>query len=154
MKRVIMICAGCISTGLGFLGVFLPVLPTTPFLLLAAFLFSGSSERISNWLQETKVYKAYVDPFKRDEGLTKKKKAQILCTTYAVMLVSGIIVRQWHAIAFMTAVAIWLFWYIGFHIKTVESGATYEIAREECIEDVRALLDDGQGEPAHKTCRK
>ena len=140
-----MIGAGCIFTGLGFLGVFLPVLPTTPFLLLAAFLFSRSSERINNWLQGTKVYKAYVDPFKRDGGLTKKKKAQILCTTYAVMRVSGLLVKEWHAIAFMAGVAIWLFWYIGFHIKTVESSTAYEIANEEYMEDVRELLDKGSG---------
>ena len=85
-----MIGAGCIFTGLGFLGVFLPVLPTTPFLLLAAFLFSRSSERINNWLQGTKVYKAYVDPFKRDGGLTKKKKAQAVPIRLQLVLDRGV----------------------------------------------------------------
>ena len=68
---------GVIATGLGFMGVFMPVIPTTPFLLLAAFLFSRSSERFNTWLQGTKMYAAYVEPFKRDGGISKKKKVQV-----------------------------------------------------------------------------
>ena len=141
MKKYFMIVAGCIAAALGFIGVILPVLPTTPFLLLAAFLFSGSSERFHSWLQGTRAYGAYVEPLKKDGGISRKKKAHILCTTYGVMLVSGIIVREWHAIVFMSAVALWLLWYIGFRIKTVEKNTVYDISASDCLEDVQELLD-------------
>ena len=50
--RVIWLIAGSISLGLGLLGVFLPLLPTVPFVLLAAFCFARSSERLHDWMLE------------------------------------------------------------------------------------------------------
>jgi uncharacterized membrane protein YbaN (DUF454 family) len=48
--------AGCVSVGLGFLGLFLPLLPTTPFLLLAAFCFSRSSTVMHHWLLSHRTF--------------------------------------------------------------------------------------------------
>ena len=50
MRRFLYTVAGCSCVGLAFLGLFLPLLPTTPFLLLAAFCFSRGSERLHGWL--------------------------------------------------------------------------------------------------------
>ncbi len=51
-KRFLYICVGFISLGLGIIGIALPVMPTTPFLILAAFCFSRGSERWHRWLIE------------------------------------------------------------------------------------------------------
>ena len=56
LKRVAFMALGCISLALAVLGVVLPILPTVPFLALAAFCFAKSSDRLNNWLINTKFY--------------------------------------------------------------------------------------------------
>jgi uncharacterized membrane protein YbaN (DUF454 family) len=76
---------GLLSVVLGSVGVILPVLPTTPFLLLAGWFFTRSSPRFKNWLESTRLYGRYVGEFKRQGGISKRKKVHILTTTYLVM---------------------------------------------------------------------
>ena len=57
MIKVIYIMIGCISVGFGAEGSVIPVLPTVPFLLLAAYCFARSSEKLHNWFTSTKLYK-------------------------------------------------------------------------------------------------
>ena len=53
MKKILYIIFGCISVGLGAAGTVVPVLPTFPFLMLAAFCFARSSEKLNSWLKST-----------------------------------------------------------------------------------------------------
>ncbi|WP_049455767.1 YbaN family protein, partial [Streptococcus agalactiae] len=57
MKKIFYISLGFISLGIGIAGIVLPVVPTTPLVLLSAFCFSRSSEKFDIWLRQTKVYK-------------------------------------------------------------------------------------------------
>ena len=57
IKKIIYIVVGCLGVGLGAVGAVLPLLPAFPFLLLAAFCFAKSSERLHNWFTSTKLYK-------------------------------------------------------------------------------------------------
>ncbi|HHC5246870.1 TPA: YbaN family protein, partial [Staphylococcus aureus] len=61
--RLILIVIGLIFTALGIAGAVLPLLPTTPFLLVAVFCFARSSDRFYNWLINQKIYKEYVENF-------------------------------------------------------------------------------------------
>lgn len=74
MKRYLLMGLGFVSFGLGMVGVFVPVLPTTPLLLLAAFLFSRSSARMDAWIKSTRVWKSYGQPFKDSSGIARRKK--------------------------------------------------------------------------------
>lgn len=87
-KERIFLVLGLLSFGLGSIGVILPVLPTTPFLLLAAWFFTRSSTRFKHWLESTSLYKRYVGEFKKQGGISRKKKIHILLTTYLVMVLS------------------------------------------------------------------
>lgn len=56
MKKILLLILGHFFLVLGIIGAFLPVLPTTPFLLLAAYFYSKSSDRIHNWLMNHKQF--------------------------------------------------------------------------------------------------
>ncbi|MGE5153139.1 MAG: YbaN family protein [Bdellovibrio bacteriovorus] len=62
-----MIVLGWLALALGLIGIFVPLLPTTPFVLLAAFLFSKGSERLHRWLLEHKRFGRYVRDWEREQ---------------------------------------------------------------------------------------
>lgn len=82
--RWMLITAGMICVGLGALGILLPGLPTTPFLLLAAYCFARSSEHFHGWLLNHRWFGSYVRNFEEGRGMTRRAKA----TTLLVMWLS------------------------------------------------------------------
>lgn len=107
-KKILFITAGCTCLALGFIGMFVPVLPTTPLVLLAAFLFSRSSERLSSWIATTPIYRAYVEPFKQSGGISLPRKIRILAISYSVMGLSAFLVQKTVVWVVLAAVAIFL----------------------------------------------
>ncbi|UXS75979.1 YbaN family protein [Staphylococcus chromogenes] len=83
--RYFLVVVGVIFTILGFLGAVLPLLPTTPFLLVAVICFAKSSRRFHDWLVQTSLYKAYVEDLKTYRGYTMRKKIQLLISVYIVV---------------------------------------------------------------------
>jgi len=73
-KKTIFIVLGVLATSIGILGMFVPILPTTPFLLLAAFLFSKSSPRFLNWLCTNRLCGKYIDNYRKGLGLPLLQK--------------------------------------------------------------------------------
>ena len=73
-KRRLLIVAGTLSTGLGIIGVFVPILPTTPFLLLAAACYMRSSERSYQWLINNRIFGAYVRNYIEGKGMPIRTK--------------------------------------------------------------------------------
>ena len=85
MKRIVFIILGFIFLALGTIGVFLPILPTTPFYLLTLFFFANSSERLHNWFVETKLYKKHLESFVEHRGMLLQTKLSIICTVTLLM---------------------------------------------------------------------
>ncbi|MEE1142168.1 MAG: YbaN family protein [Bacteroidales bacterium] len=92
MKKYLLIIVGCLSLGLGIIGMFLPVLPTTPFLLLSAGCFLRSSKSLYDWLLNHKHLGGYIKDFIEHKAISKKIKITIITTLWATILLSVMIV--------------------------------------------------------------
>ncbi|MET3557248.1 uncharacterized membrane protein YbaN (DUF454 family) [Streptococcus rupicaprae] len=88
MKKLILLICGTISLIIGLLGILLPVVPTTPLLLLAGTCYAKSSERFEKWLKQTKVYQFYVADYAETKSISKKRKKQIIVQIYLLMALS------------------------------------------------------------------
>ncbi|MFM8393247.1 MAG: DUF454 family protein [Acidobacteriota bacterium] len=105
VRRRLYIVLGFIAVGLGLLGIPTPLLPTTPFLLLAAFFFARSSQRWHDWLVGHRILGPYIDAFRRKQGLTRAQKFRIAVVTTMTLLVTGAFSPFWQGRAL--AVFIW-----------------------------------------------
>jgi len=155
--RYLLLVCGFIAFALGMAGVFVPVLPTTPFMLLAAFLFAKSSPRMDAWIKQTRVWKAYGAPFKETGGISKRKKAHIIGVSYLVMAISALVVQRPVVWAILAAVALFLAWLMLVRIPTVEEDniASFATPIEEA-EAIESALAEHVGEErlAHNAPRK
>jgi uncharacterized membrane protein YbaN (DUF454 family) len=86
--RALLIVAGSISLALGAVGIFLPVLPTTPFLLLSAACYMRSSERLLNWLLNNRWFGQYIKNYQEGKGIPKKTKIIALSFLWITILYS------------------------------------------------------------------
>lgn len=83
LKKLIYLLVGLIAFILGAIGIFLPLLPTTPLFLLTSFCLLKSSDRLNEKFMQTKMYEKYVKSFKEQGGMTLKAK---LCLVIPVSL--------------------------------------------------------------------
>lgn len=108
LKKAFYAASGLVMVGLGTAGIFLPLLPTTPFLLLAGYLFARSSQRLHDWLLNHPWLGPYIHAFRNKTGLTTTQKVRIGISFTIVMAVSfhfaPILAMKW------LMVGIWLFW--------------------------------------------
>ena len=96
IKSGIYITAGFVCVGLGVLGIPTPLLPTTPFLLLAAFCFARGSQRWHRWLMTHRTLSPYIIAFRDRRGLTREQKWRIAAIISLTLLVTGIFAPIWY----------------------------------------------------------
>jgi uncharacterized protein len=90
--RTLLIVAGTISLSLGTLGIFLPILPTTPFLLLASACYLRSSERMHKWLLFNRWFGAYIKNYQEGRGIPLKTKIVAISVMWLAILYSTLCV--------------------------------------------------------------
>jgi len=88
--KILLITAGTISLALGAIGVFLPIIPTTPFLLLAAACYYRSSKRMHRWLLNNKWFGEYIRNYKEGKGIPLKTKIAALAMLWLTIGVSTV----------------------------------------------------------------
>lgn len=120
IMRYIYIIIGCISFGLGAIGVIMPVLPTTPFLLLASFCFAKGSERFHDWFTQSAIYKKHLESFITRREMTLKQKICLLAFADTMMAFPLIILDNIHVKIFLIILIIFKFYYFIFRIKTIK----------------------------------
>lgn len=90
--RILLAAVGIIAVGLGTVGVFLPLLPTTPFLLLAAACFIRSSDRLYSWLIHHRWFGRYIRNYREHRAVTRRAKVVTLVALWSVIGYSALAV--------------------------------------------------------------
>ena len=111
---------GIVMVVLGTAGIFLPLVPTTPFLLLATFLFARSHKRLNQWLLSHRYLGPYIQAFRDKRGLTTTQKFRI-GSSMTIILVISFYFAPVAAMRFML-IGIWILWtFMLIRMKTAET---------------------------------
>ncbi len=122
VKKIGYIILGFISVGLGAVGAVVPMLPSFPFLMLAAFCFARSSKKLDLWFKGTRLYKENLEDYVAGRGMTWKTKIRIMVTVTLLMSIGFIMMgRKGVVIGCMVLGCVWVFHilFFCFGVKTI-----------------------------------
>jgi oxygen-independent coproporphyrinogen-3 oxidase len=120
IPRLAVAALGLVFTGLGFAGIALPLLPATPFFLMALFCFARSSRRFHGWLMSKSFIARPIRDYRRQGGLSVHRKLRIIALVFVTLLTSAIIVGKPHVWIILGAVFAFKLILFLFVIKTVK----------------------------------
>lgn len=126
IKKILWLTLGFIGVGLGAVGAVLPMLPAFPFLLLAAFSFAKSSERLHTWFINTKLYKKNLESYVAGKGMTWATKIRVMITVTILMGFGfGMMLAKSIYIPCNILFCVWVFHllYFIFGVKTYQKAA-------------------------------
>ena len=110
--RYLYIILGTFSLVMGIIGIFLPVLPTTPLLLLTAFCYYRGSERMYNWLMKHPYFGRHIKNFRESRIIPRKVKVYILIMLWASLIFCAFILNPIWIKCMMIAIAAGVTWHI------------------------------------------
>ncbi|NCU31952.1 MAG: DUF454 domain-containing protein [Candidatus Moranbacteria bacterium] len=117
--KALYIFLGHLFLFLGLLGVLLPILPTTPFLLLTAYFFAKGSQRFKLWFESTRIYQRHLEPFIRNRAMTKKQKWTLMLFVDTLLILSFILISSVILKSLIVVMVLFKHYYFHFHIKTI-----------------------------------
>lgn len=107
--KAVLVAVGLVAVGLGVVGIFLPLLPTTPFLLLAAACFFRSSDRLYRWLMNHRVLGPFIRNYREHRAITRRTRVTALTLLWATIgyCVLGVLDAGWaRALLLLIATAV------------------------------------------------
>ena len=116
--NLLFITIGVLFMGIGAIGIILPILPTTPFLILASVCFVKGSDKFDRWFKETKIYKNYAEDYVNDKSMTFKRKVKLMALSDFMLLFPLIKLDNIYIRVFIILVVMFKYWYFTFIIKT------------------------------------
>lgn len=104
-QRLLFTVLGLACLALGLVGIVVPLLPTTPFLLAASFCFWRGSARLHRWLDRHPWLGPRLRRF-REHGLSRPEKVRVWAVAFGLILLSAVLIDSWHVRAFLALVVV------------------------------------------------
>lgn len=117
--RLLYLSLGFITLSLGAVGVFLPVLPTTPFLLMTAYFFARGSSKFHHWFTSTQLYTHHLKDFVEARSMPQKKKWILLLSVSLLMLCTFIFIDILWVRVTILIMEIIKYWYFQTRVKSI-----------------------------------
>lgn len=118
--KIIWLGCAFLFLGIGAAGVILPVLPTTPFLLLASWCFGKGSSRFHRWFVSTELYRKHLDSFVKQRAMTRKTKLYILLPASAMLVIAFAVMQNLPGRMIILGLIAFKYFYFFTKIKTVK----------------------------------
>lgn len=129
-QKALLIFFGTLSLSFGVIGIFLPVLPTTPFLLLAACCYMRSSKKLYAWLIRRKVIGVYLYGYITYRAVPKNTKIFSLIFLWATLVTSMFLVGHWPVRALLVLVGVGVSMHL-LTLKTIDTSESNKHGRRE-----------------------
>lgn len=120
ITKIIYLSIGFITLTLGMIGILFPILPTTPFLLIASFCFVRGSTKIDIWFKNSKIYKNHLEQFIEEKSMTLKQKIKILLFADIMIAIPLVLVDHIVVKLFLVLVMLIKAYYFLFKIRTIK----------------------------------
>lgn len=105
-KKIVFLSLGIVFTSIGVLGIFIPLLPTTIFLIIASYFFLNSSPKLNDWLEEHKVLGTYIKAYRKKTGIPLKSKVSSIFFLWISIIISTLLLENIYLRFFLFLIAI------------------------------------------------
>lgn len=119
--KLIYVIIGLVAMLIGTIGIVLPILPTTPFLLVAAICFTKGSKKLDNWFKSTQLYKNHLEDFVNNREMKKNTKIYILLFASVLLLCAFLSMKNIYGRMTILALIAFKYYYFIFKVKTVKA---------------------------------
>jgi uncharacterized protein len=132
IKKCLLIVAGSLSLGLGVIGIFIPLLPTTPFLLLSSYCYLKSSNRLYQWLIYHKIFGAYIYHYITYKAVLKSTKIGAFIFLWGTLILSMFLFNNLHLRIFLILIGIG----VSVHLYTLKTIRKEDLAKFNTSEHI------------------